>query len=401
MSRTEQPVLIDLSDAEYWCNPYPTLRAARAAGRTAWTVTGELALLNAEDADKVYIDKRFHVPGMSDLERIGIFDGPFYEWRKHTLAVMEGEDHLRLRAFVGPIFAPRQMERLRTIARERAMAIMDAHADSGSMEVVEDFASDLPLWSMCRFIGIDDEDREGIAAFLVGTEEGFTSPMDDARRARCEAAIVALNDYVADLIVRRRANPSDDAMSMLINEQKQPGGPSDQELLSLIVNIIGGSVGSTRAAFANTILEFARHPDQVAMLRENPDMISRAVEEGLRFHPPFRFGRRVVGEPMEMFGHHLEPGTSIYIPRQAINRDPARFSDPDRFDIAREPKRHMSFSFGSHFCLGQAVARTNLQEGLHVFLNRCHNLKLDEEPVRIPFVPDEQLQSLHIIFTPA
>ena len=398
MAMSPAPVTIDMSSADYWVDPYPTLRAARAAGRTTLTNGGEIVLLNADDVDKLYLDPHFTVPGVSDLARIGITDGPFYEWRTQTLAVKTGKEHARLRAFVGPAFAPHQMERLRAVARDRAHALIDACAQKGEIEVLSEFAGDLPLWSMCRFIGIAEEDRQRIGAFLVGTEEGFTSPMTPDRRRRVEAAITALNDYVAGMIERQRAHPADNLVGMLLKKQAEPEGPTDDEMLSLVVNIVGGSVGSTRAAFANAILEFARHPEQAEMVRRDPDLVPRAVEECLRFHPPFRFGRRVVESAVQMFGLDLKPGQSIFVPRQAINRDPARFESPDRFDVTRPQKRHFSFSYGSHLCLGHAVARTNLQEGLKVFLERCTELELLEEPVRVPFVPDEQLKSLRIRF---
>jgi cytochrome P450 len=254
---------------------------------------------------------------------------------------------------------------------------------------------------MCRFIGIAEEDRQRIGAFLVGTEEGFTSPMTPDRRQRVEAAITALNDYVAGMVDRQREQPADNLVGMLLGKQAEPDGPTDDELLSLVVNIVGGSVGSTRAAFANAILEFARHPDQAEIVRRDPELVPRAVEECLRFHPPFRFGRRVVETAVHMFDLDLEPGQSIFVPRQAVNRDPARFENPDRFDVTRPQKRHLSFSYGSHLCLGHAVARTNLQEGLKVFLTRCEDLELLEEPVRLPFVPDEQLESLRVGFKAA
>jgi cytochrome P450 len=254
---------------------------------------------------------------------------------------------------------------------------------------------------MCRFIGIDEEDRQRIGAFLVGTEEGFTSPMTPDRRRRVEAAITALNDYVGQMIERQRSAPADNLVGMLLRKQAEPDGPTDDEVLSLVVNIVGGSVGSTRAAFANAILEFARHPEQAEIVRRNPDLVPQAVEECLRFHPPFRFGRRVVLEATQMFGLELEPGQSIFVPRQAVNRDPARFESPNTFDVTRPQKRHFSFSYGSHLCLGHAVARTNLQEGLKAFLARCADLELLEEPARVPFVPDEQLKSLRVRFRAA
>jgi cytochrome P450 len=394
------PIPIDLSSADYWIDPYPTLRAARVAGRTTVTTGGEIALLSADDVDQLYLDPHFTVPGVSDLARIGITDGPFYEWRRQTLAVKTGDEHVRLRSFVGPAFSPREMERLRAVARERAHALIDARVEAGAMEVLADFAGDLPLWSMCRFIGIDEEDRQRIGAFLVGTEEGFTSPMTPDRRQRVETAITALNDYVGGMIDQQRKHPKDNLVGMLLAKQAEPDGPTDDEVLSLVVNIVGGSVGSTRAAFANAILEFARHPEQAELVRSDPALTQRAVEECLRFHPPFRFGRRLVREAVHMFDLDLEPGQSIFVPRQAVNRDPARFPSPDVFDVMRTQRRHLSFSHGSHLCLGHAMARTNLQEGLRVFLERCGDIALVEEPVRVPFVPDEQLRSLHVRFKP-
>jgi cytochrome P450 len=393
-------VPIDLSSADYWVDPYPTLRAAREAGRTTMTTGGEIVLLNADDVDTLYLDPHFTVPGVSDLARIGITDGPFYEWRKQTLAVKTGDEHARLRGFVGPAFSVRQMERLRAVARERAHALIDARVEAGEMEVLADFAGDLPLWSMCRFIGIEEEDRQRIGAFLVGTEEGFTSPMTPDRRQRVETAITALNDFFGELIERERAQPKDNLIGMLLAKQTEPDGPTDDEVLSLVVNIVGGSVGSTRAAFANAILEFARHPEQAEIVRRRPEVVQRAVEECLRFHPPFRFGRRVVLEAARMFDLDLTPGQSIFVPRQAVNRDPARFDEPDRFDVMRTQRRHLSFSHGTHLCLGHAVARTNLQEGLRAFLERCGDITLVEEPARVPFVPDEQLRSLRVRFRP-
>jgi len=394
------PVPIDLTSADYWVDPYPTLRAARDAGRTTVTTSGEIVLLDADDVDTLYLDPHFTVPGVSDLARIGITDGPFYEWRRQTLAVKTGDEHARLRGFVGPAFSVRQMERLRAVARERAHALIDARLQAGEMEVLGDFAGDLPLWSMCRFIGIEEEDRQRIGAFLVGTEEGFTSPMTPDRRQRVETAITALNTFFGELIARERAAPKDNLIGMLLAKQAEPDGPTDDEVLSLVVNIVGGSVGSTRAAFANAILEFARHPEQAEIVRRRPEVVQRAVEECLRFHPPFRFGRRMVLEAAHMFDLDLEPGQSIFVPRQAVNRDPARFESPDDFNIMRTQRRHLSFSHGTHLCLGHAVARTNLQEGLRAFLERCGELELVEEPVRVPFVPDEQLKSLRVRFRP-
>ena len=378
--------MIDLSDAGYWRDPYPILERERALGAITYTNTGEPALLLADDAELLHTDRHFSTPGLLDLERLGICDGPFYEWRARTLNVMNGPDHERLRSYVGRAFFPAQIRRLRGLVRERANALLDRVAETGEIEFIS---------------GIDEADRLEIGSFLTGTEEGFTQQMTPELRRRVEQSIVALNTYVADLIERRAREPKDDIVSSLVQLRDSGGGPAEDEMLALVVNIIGGSVGSTRAAFANSMLLFAQHRDQAEKLRQNPELAKQAVEECLRMHPPFRIARRKAIAPIEAFGLKLEIGNTILVPKQGANRDPARWERPNEFDIARPERRHLSFGYGAHFCLGQAIARANLQEALPIVLNRLRNIEVARQPERVPFTMDEQLDGLHLKFTAA
>ncbi len=390
--------MLDLRDPDYWCDPYPVLARERAAGRTTVTHRGEPALLSAEDVEHLHTDPHFLTPGVVDLELLGIVDGPFYEWRKRSLNALNGADHLRLRNLVGKAFYPRQIDRLRSLVRDRTQALLDRAVASGTLDFDRDFAADLPLWTMCRFLGIDEADRFEIAAFLTGTEEGFTQAMTPALRVKVEASITALNDYVADLVERRSQAPQDDIVSTLIGQQHEGDGPAPADMLALIVNLIGGAVGSTRAALNNSIVLFAQFPGEAEHLREQPTLIRQAVEECLRIHAPFRVARRVAVAPVAAFGLDFKPGDSVFVPRQAANRDPARWENPDTFDIDRPERRHLSFGFGAHFCLGQAIARANLQESLPIILDRLRDIELTSPIRRVPFTMDERLETLQIGF---
>lgn len=393
--------MIDLGDASYWTNPYPVLERERAAGRTTVTSAGEVALLSADDVELLHTDRHFSTPGLSDLERNGIYDGPFYDWRARTLAVMNGPDHERLRSYVGRAFFPAQIKRLRGLVQDRAGALLDRFSGDGEVEFISAFASDLPLWTMCKFLGIDEADRLEIGSFLTGTEEGFTAAMTPEIRRRVEDSILALNDYVTRLIARKAREPGDDIVSTLAQLKEGGEGPAEDEMLALVVNIIGGSVGSTRSALSNAMLLFAQHPEQAEIVRRRPELAKQAVEECLRFHPPFRVARRRVVEPISAFGLDLAPGQMVFVPRQAANRDPARWERPNEFDVMRPERRHLSFGYGAHFCLGQAIARANLQESLPIALDRLRDLVLAEKPRRIPFTVDEQLDGLRLRFRPA
>ena len=393
------PFVIDLRDPDYWRDPYPTLRAARAHGRTAVTHTGEPVVLRADDNELLHTSAAFAQMGVDALDRLGITDGPFREWRARTLAAIDGPAHAQLRALVGRAFTPRQVERVRPVTRARAVELIDAGIERGELDVVADFARDIPLLAACRFLGIDDGSRDEIDSFLAGTEEGFVDPMTPERRARAEGSIVALYGVIAREIAARRSKPTDDLISAIVAAQ-DGSTVGDDDLHALLVNIVGGAVGSTRAALANSVLLLAEHVDQADAVRRDPDLVRPAVEECLRFHPPFRVGRRKAVADVDAFGLELPAGSTVFAARQAANRDPDRFARPDEFDISRSESRHLTFGYGAHFCLGQALARANLQEAIGALLERSTTIELVSRPERVPFVMDEQLVDLRVKVTP-
>ncbi|HEX7095310.1 MAG TPA: hypothetical protein VF183_05470 [Acidimicrobiales bacterium] len=312
------PLTVDLRNPAFWQDPYPLWRAARAQHRTARTTAGEVVLLDAADLDVAASDAAFAQLGLESLHRLGITDGPFHEWRRLTLAVLDGEQHERLRSVVGRSFTPRRTDLLRAAIRAHADEVLDRAMDSGSFDVVADLASPLPLWVICRFLGVPESVDHELATFLVGTEEGFADPMTPERRARAEASILALYDMVEGLVAERRRDPREDLLSDLVDAERA-GRLTNDELLALVVNIVGGAVGSSRAAIANSALLFLQHPDQARAVRDDPRLLRPAVEECLRYHPPIRAGRRKAVRWVERFGVVLEPGETVYLARQAAN----------------------------------------------------------------------------------
>jgi cytochrome P450 len=151
---------------------------------------------------------------------------------------------------------------------------------------------------------------------------------------------------------------------------------------------------------SNGILAFSENPAQVELFRRHPERLRLSAEECLRYHSPFRLGRRIATENVTIAGLDVKEGENLVFARQAINRDPMRFENPDVFDIMRPERRNFSFAYGPHFCLGQAVARTNVQIALSVFLNRFGDFQIVSPPERVPFVPEEQIRNLRITFRP-
>ena len=390
-----EPIVIDLRDPQFWQDPYPRLREARAQHRTAVTTGGEVVLLTAHDLDLAHAHPAFGQPGLRALERLGMHDGPFYEWRRLTMPVHDGAIHDRLRGAVVRAFTPRRVEPLRTALREHAQTVLLRQSDRASFDVVRDYADDLPLWLVCTFLGLPTEARSEIATFLAGTEAGFIDPLTPEARGSAEDGIVALGMYVERLVSQRELDPQDDLVSDLL-EAETAGRLSRPELVALVVNVLGGAIGSSRSAISNAILLLLTHPAQAAWIRADVDArLVPAIEECLRYHPPFRSGRKLALEDNDIFGVTIRRGDTVFLARQAANRDPARWHYPDTFDTSRAPERHFSFGYGPHFCLGQALARLDLQEAIRTFLDTFPEARLlTVEPQRVPFTPDEQLDEL-------
>jgi cytochrome P450 len=401
MTVTTEPLVLPLRDPEFWQDPYPLLAEARRRHRTARSESGEIVLLSAADVEAASSHPALVPLGLDALDRLGMGDGPFRRWRALSLNAQVGDDHNRLRSLVGRAFSPRQVERVRVQLRAHLDNLLEGTAGR-TVDVHAELGHEAPLFSICAFLGIPVEDRERIDGFMVGTEEGFSYPMTSEKQARADAGIDALYGYASELIDRRRRSTGDDLVSGLVLAEIEGDRLTHDELLAMIVNLIGGAVGSSDAGIANMVHLLATEPHEADVARGEPALVPAFVEEVLRYRPPFRSTRRKATAAVEIAGEQLEPGRTVLLSRQAANRDPERFADPDRFRVRRAQERHLSFGYGPHYCLGQALARLNLTETASAVLERWSAVELvDREPRRVPFDPTERFETLRVRAVPS
>jgi cytochrome P450 len=389
-----------LRDAVFWQDPYPVIDEARRRHRVARSHSGELIPLAADDVEEASSRSDLVTLGVSALDRLGMADGPFRRWRSLSLNAQDGDDHARLRGLVGRAFSPRQVSRVRAQLTSYTEALVDAFG-SDELEVHTQLGHEVPLFSICAFLGIPVQDRERIDEFMVGTEEGFSYPMTPEKQARADGGIVALYDYTTELVECRRAAPGDDLVSELSAVEDAGDRLSHDELLAMVVNLIGGAVGSSDAGIANMVHLMATEPGALDEVRADHSLVEPFVEEVLRFRPPFRSSRRKAVHDLELAGEHLAAGETVYVSRQAANHDPDRFEDPHAFRVRRPRERHVSFGYGAHFCLGQALARLNLNVTADVLTRRWEAVELCEQPRRVPFDVAERFEALRVRPLPA
>jgi len=293
--------------------------------------------------------------------------------RPPSLLFLNPPDHTRLRGLVSKAFTPRTVERLRPHIVELVDDLLDRIPRGEVVDVMEALAYRLPVAVISAMLGVPSSDwprfREVVGRVTVLLEPVIA---DDEIGPAFEAQ-AELEEYFANLVALRRRDPGDDLLSSLIAVEEGTDKLSEMELISTAILLFGAGFETTTNLIGNGLLALLRNPEQLARLRadleaETPGAegaaMRSAVEELLRYDSPVQFDGRYVFEAIELGGVPVPAGSQIVTALGAANRDPARFTDPERLDLRRDEGPPMSFAGGIHFCLGAALARA---EGQVVF----------------------------------
>jgi cytochrome P450 len=252
-------------------------------------------------------------------------------------------------------------------------------------DFVEHFSAPLPTEIITFLLGIPYEDHE---FFHEATRVQFGSK---STPAEVRKSLDDLFRYLDALITRKEREPQDDIVSRLVAEQLKPGHVDRLTLINIVRLLLSAGHQTTQNMTALGVLTLLQHPDQLALIKRNPEMIPGAVEELLRFSSVLHVGaRRVALEDIDVNGKLVKAGEGVICSIPAANRDPNLFPDPDRLDVERDAARHVAFGFGIHQCLGQVLARAELRIVYGSLFNRLPNLRLA--------VPFEKLRFRHDMF---
>ncbi|MAG33797.1 MAG: cytochrome [Deltaproteobacteria bacterium] len=374
----EELPFIDTLSGDYDADIHRAHREAREQSFCARTPDG-LVFLCYEDVLSLLRDRRWHELGEEALTAAGITDGPLLEWFREMMSKKEGEEHARLRRLVSRAFTPRRVEAMRPLMRATAHDLIDRFVEQGSCEFVSSFAAPYPVRVISGLLGVPAEDFDRFHAWSQDLSLAFGSRLE-TERARVEAALVSLNDYVDGLLAARARQPEDDLISALVAVEEEGDRLSHGELRALVTVLIFGAQDTTQCQLACAAATFIDHPDQWDRLGEEPGWSVSAAEEVLRFEPAGSGAPRVASEDIEYRGLSLSAGTIVLPSGPAANRDPKVYPDPDRFDMTREHAEPMlTFGGGDHYCLGASLARIEIQEALSILSKRLPHLAADGE----------------------
>ncbi|MBO9477292.1 cytochrome P450 [Shimia sp. R11_0] len=361
---------LDPHGAEFARDPYAIYEAMRALREPFYYDDIETWMLTRmADVEAVALNKtmlRNNEEYISEQARLAqqkalnFHDMPHHErFVQINLLESEGDTHARLRKVVFREFTPAMISRQRAAIQAYVDHLLDQLSDHEEIDFVGDFAAHVPGHIIGRVLGVPDEDCDQLRHWSEEVVRFFDPGRDDADKARAEQATKEFYEYLLTLLAEREKKPQEDLLSRLV-EQRNAGNLSQDELISTAMLILMAGHGSTIDVLGSGMHALLRFPDQHVRLREDPSLMKTAVQEMFRFESPLPFFHRFATEETEVGGKTFPAGTRFGLLYGAANRDPKRFENADQFDVGRVPNRHMAFGGGAHFCLGNHLARLDM-----------------------------------------
>lgn len=378
----------DLLDPSWTQDPYPRYAELRQHSPVHRHALGFWAFSRHEDCLALLRDRRassdtVHVP--EQLRRPGSSEKPFAEARLEMRPFLfrDPPDHTRLRSLVAKTFTPKMVERMRQRTAVMVDELLDAAMERGDVDLLEEFASPLPVRVICDLLGVPIADRERFRVWSGTMARGLDPDFllsEETMDARDEA-VVQFAGYFFELLSDRRKHPGGDLLSHLAEVEDGGTTLSEMEIFSTCILLLVAGHETTVNLLSGGTLALLRHPDQLDRFRSDPGVQRGAVEEMLRYVSPVQMTARTITEECEFGGQHLASGDFVLLLLASGNRDPAQFEQPEEFDITRAPNNHLGLGFGIHHCLGATLARMETQVALDLLLQRAPHLALATEQV--------------------
>lgn len=356
--------------SEFRDDPYPSLKLLRERSPVNLSPIGTWRISRHSDIRQVFKNAPTSMtlpdgsnPNFDPLDRRGSFND--------FMLNKDGEQHLRLRRLVVKAFTRRA---LKNIQLEIDTAVDDAIERSlkeGGMDVVQDLAVFVPSQMICRIMGVPESDRTQFMEWTAArTNAFFARFLPKEIRQRVRSAGEGMADYFDQLIKERRTDLGADLLSELIRAEESGDRLHGEELAVQAIGLMVAGFETTIGLIGNGLRAFIENPNQMELLRQRPELLENAVEECLRYDTPILFNWRILTENYHLDGQPLPKDSVLWLMLGAGNRDPARFTNPDAFDIQRHDVGHLSFGGGEHFCLGHQLARMEGRSAIGAFVRR-------------------------------
>lgn len=371
---------VDITTRQFKTNPYPFYARLRAAQPVAPARYGKLdAWLVTRYADVLAMlkDARFiknqYSAQNAEQQAKQIWVPPFIRPLQSNMLDQDDPNHARLRTLVHKAFTPARIEHLQTRIQSIADELLDAAQKKNEMDLVHAFALPLPLTVIAELLGVPMQDRE---KFHRWTKSLFRPPTT-LNMLRMILPLRSFMQYVRALVDERRAKPQDDLLTALVQAEETGDRLSEDELLAMVFLLLVAGHETTVNLIGSGTLALLEHPDQMQLLRAQPELARTAVEELLRFTSPVETAtERYANEDVEIEGETIRKGELAFAVIASANRDERQFPRGDELDLVRLNNKHLAFGQGVHYCVGAPLARLEGQIAFNTLLRRLPNLQL-------------------------
>jgi cytochrome P450 family 142 subfamily A polypeptide 1 len=359
------------------------------AKNDVWGIASYAALLAAEKDPRTFSNAGGIRPGMGPTPMMIDMDDP---------------EHWKRRKLVNKGFTPKRVRESEAKIRAVCDEIIDNVCERGECDFVADIAAWLPMILIGDMLGVAPEARGELLQWSDDMLNMLSGSATEAQVLKAMAAMAGYTEFCTHAVAQRRATPTDDLMSILVHAELDGDRLADEALLHESLLILIGGDETTRHVISGGMEQLLLHPEQHRMLLDDPARIPLATEEMLRWVTPIKTMCRTVTRDVEFWGQRLSEGEEVLLLFEGANRDPEKFEEPFRFDITRHPNEHVAFGFGTHYCLGQALARLELVVMFEQLMRRLPDLELAADPETLPRRPANfvsGLESMPVRFTPS
>ncbi len=368
-------------------DPYPYFHALREHDPVHRMPDGSFIITRYDDCETLYKDAKTY----SSDKKIEFYpkygDSPLFEHHTTSLVFNDPPLHTQVRRAIAGALSPRAIAEMEIGLIALVDRLLDQLARKGQVDLIEDFASAIPVEIIGNLLGVPHDERGPLRGWSLAILGALEPVLNDAQVRAGNDAVTDFLAYLKVLTDDRRRHPGDpdkDVLTRLINGEHDGRKLTETELLQNCIFILNAGHETTTNLIGNALYTLLQWPEQKARLMRDPSLMKTAVEEVLRFESSNQLGnRRVVADTM-LGGVPMKEGDLITIAIAAANRDPRHFPDPDRFDVGRTPNKHLAFASGIHVCAGMNVARLEGRIALERFLARFPDYRLAGEPVRSP-----------------
>jgi cytochrome P450 len=375
-------------DIGFIADPYPVYSELRARAPIMYEeATDHWLVPRYADVNSLLRDRRFgrtyhHLAADHEMGRPETPDwhAPFWHLIRSGILDMEPPDHTRVRRLVSKAFTPKMVEGLRPRIQRLMDGLVDEVAGAGEVDFIRSIAEPLPVEVIAEMLGVPNADRHLLRPWSADICLMYELNPSEESAHRAVRACIEFGDYLHELARERRTHPRDDLISALTQVLDEGERLTEDELIGTCVLLLNAGHEATVNVTGNGWWALFRNPGQLELLRTEPGLAPRAIEELMRYDTPLQLFERWVLEDAEVCGVHLRKGSELGLIFGSANHDPEVFDRPDELDIARRENPHLAFGAGIHFCLGAPLARVELETSFRTVLERLPSMELVEEP---------------------